>query len=58
MNLAMEMTKEYVAGGLRRDYGDCFIRGNNGKPLKLSFAFAIAFIHVNSYVHFGLIIGT
>ncbi len=30
MNLAMEKTKEYVAGSLRREYGDCFIRGNNG----------------------------
>ena len=30
MNLAMENTREYVAGVLRREYGDCFIRGNNG----------------------------
>ena len=30
MNLAMEKTKEFVSGSLRREYGDCFIRGNNG----------------------------
>lgn len=33
MNLAMEKTKEHVSGSLRKDYGDCFIRGNNGKSL-------------------------
>ena len=30
MNLAMEKTKEFASGSLRREYGDCFIRGNNG----------------------------
>ena len=31
MNIAMEQTKEYVNGQLSTQYGDCFIRGNNGK---------------------------
>ena len=31
MNIAMEQTEEYVDGQLTSKYGDCFIRGNNGK---------------------------
>ena len=31
MNIAMEQTEEYVNGQLKNKYGDCFIRGNNGK---------------------------
>ena len=31
MNIAMEQTEEYVDGRLKNRYGDCFIRGNNGK---------------------------
>jgi U6 snRNA-associated Sm-like protein LSm6 len=31
MNIAMEQTEEYVDGHLKARYGDCFIRGNNGK---------------------------
>ncbi len=31
MNIAMEQTEEYVDGQLKERYGDCFIRGNNGK---------------------------
>ncbi|KAI5290572.1 U4/U6-U5 snRNP complex subunit lsm6 [Ascosphaera aggregata] len=30
MNIALEKTKEYVDGKLRRNYGDAFVRGNNG----------------------------
>jgi small nuclear ribonucleoprotein (snRNP)-like protein len=30
MNIALEKTEEYVAGRLRNQYGDVFIRGNNG----------------------------
>ncbi|KAK1936307.1 putative small nuclear ribonucleoprotein F [Babesia divergens] len=30
MNLAMENTKEYVEGVFVKNYGDAFIRGNNG----------------------------
>ena len=31
MNIAMEQTEEYVDGQLKAKYGDCFIRGNNGR---------------------------
>lgn len=30
MNIALEKTAEYVNGKLRRNYGDAFVRGNNG----------------------------
>jgi U6 snRNA-associated Sm-like protein LSm6 len=30
MNIALEQTKEFVDGKLRRNYGDAFVRGNNG----------------------------
>lgn len=36
MNIAMEQTEEYIDGQLKNRYGDCFIRGNNGKSLMLS----------------------
>ncbi|KAK5002961.1 U4/U6-U5 snRNP complex subunit lsm6 [Cryomyces antarcticus] len=29
MNIALEQTKEYVNGKMRKDYGDAFVRGNN-----------------------------
>jgi hypothetical protein len=31
MNIAMEQTEEFLEGQLKAKYGDCFIRGNNGK---------------------------
>lgn len=31
MNIALERTAEYVNGVKRREYGDAFVRGNNGK---------------------------
>jgi len=31
MNIALEQTKEYVDGKMRRNYGDAFVRGNNGE---------------------------
>lgn len=31
MNIAMEQTEEYIDGQMKNKYGDCFIRGNNGK---------------------------
>jgi len=37
MNIAMEQTEEYVDGQLKAKYGDCFIRGNNGKNYSLEF---------------------
>jgi U6 snRNA-associated Sm-like protein LSm6 len=30
MNVALEDCKEYVDGDLHREYGDAFVRGNNG----------------------------
>lgn len=33
MNIALEKTEEYVNGKLRRNYGDAFIRGNNGTKI-------------------------
>lgn len=30
MNIALEQTREIVNGKTRREYGDAFIRGNNG----------------------------
>nr|A1CE19.2 RecName: Full=U6 snRNA-associated Sm-like protein LSm6 [Aspergillus clavatus NRRL 1] len=29
MNIALEQSKEFMDGKLRRSYGDAFIRGNN-----------------------------
>jgi len=34
MNLAMEKCAEYVNGQLRRNYGDAFVRGNNGEHIR------------------------
>lgn len=31
MNIALEKTAEYVNGTKRREYGDAFVRGNNGE---------------------------
>lgn len=33
MNIALEKTEEYVNGVLRKNYGDAFVRGNNGMSL-------------------------
>lgn len=30
MNIALEKTQEFVNGAKRREYGDAFVRGNNG----------------------------
>lgn len=38
MNIALEQTREVVDGVEKNNYGDAFIRGNNGKSL---FPFAI-----------------
>jgi len=35
MNIALEKTAEYVNGQLRRNYGDAFVRGNNGRLLPI-----------------------
>lgn len=36
MNIAMEQAEEYVDGQLKERYGDCFIRGNNGKDIRFN----------------------
>lgn len=36
MNIALEKTEEYVDGKLRRNYGDAFVRGNNGTVISRS----------------------
>ena len=33
MNIALEKCAEFVEGKLRRNYGDAFVRGNNGTVL-------------------------
>lgn len=37
MNIALEKCTEYVNGQQRRNYGDAFVRGNNGKNCEDSF---------------------
>ena len=39
LNIAMEQTEEYLDGQLKNRYGDCFIRGNNGKFGIVNFKF-------------------
>lgn len=36
MNIALEQTQEFVDGKLRRNYGDAFVRGNNGEWISLA----------------------
>jgi U6 snRNA-associated Sm-like protein LSm6 len=35
MNIALEKCTEYVNGQMRRNYGDAFVRGNNGKRIQI-----------------------
>jgi U6 snRNA-associated Sm-like protein LSm6 len=37
MNIALEKCTEYVNGQQRRNYGDAFVRGNNGERHSFSF---------------------
>lgn len=53
MNIALEQTKEFVDGKLRRNYGDAFVRGNNGN---FENRFVICFrvpANIRSDVHLG-----
>lgn len=34
MNIALEKTEEFVDGTKRREYGDAFVRGNNGESAR------------------------
>lgn len=53
MNIALEQTKEFVDGKLRRNYGDAFVRGNNG-VFESPACFGAGFnTNSNSDVHLG-----
>ncbi|TWU77077.1 U4/U6-U5 snRNP complex subunit lsm6 [Metarhizium rileyi] len=52
MNIALEKTEEYVGGKKRREYGDAFVRGNNGKSFSVLGANSLA-NQVPSHVHLG-----
>jgi hypothetical protein len=52
MNIAMEQTEEYMGDQLKAEYGDGFIRGNNGtcrmldsRIVPFTPAICVAFIH-------------
>ena len=56
MNIALEKTAEYVNGTKRREYGDAFVRGNNGKRIVSFMATKAMRLTQHSDVHFsGLI---
>ena len=44
MNIALEGTREFVDGKLRRSYGDAFVRGNNGMPIPFSLSMHRSFV--------------
>jgi len=55
MNIALEKTAEYVNGQLRRNYGDAFVRGNNGRLLPIIFEGSNDL--GSSYVHICRLLG-
>ena len=56
MNIALEQAKEFVDGKLRRNYGDAFVRGNNGQDHPKQNLLLQRSANLNSDVHFrGLI---
>lgn len=54
MNIAMEQTEEYIDGQLKNRYGDCFIRGNNGKLVVCAAQMLLLIISLIS-LFFGLL---
>lgn len=40
MNIALEQTEEYVNGHKTNEYGDAFVRGNNGQSCPSLFTLA------------------
>jgi len=52
MNIALEGTREFVDGKMRRSYGDAFVRGNNG--MFLSFSWCSLDVSSNFYPYFRL----
>lgn len=53
MNIALEKTTEFVNGQKRREYGDAFVRGNNGEYSLSGLHLGHRADHIFSYVHFG-----
>jgi hypothetical protein len=56
MNVALENTEEWAGGRLTGRFGDCFLRGNNGKSEdehSLSGFYHEMANYVNSAVHIG-----
>ena len=53
MNIALEKTAEYVNGKMRRNYGDAFVRGNNGKGNHHFFNSLINYSYITSHVYFS-----
>jgi U6 snRNA-associated Sm-like protein LSm6 len=53
MNIALEKTTEFVNGQKRREYGDAFVRGNNGEYSFSSPHLGHQADETCSYVHFG-----
>lgn len=52
MNIALEKTEEHVDGKLRRNYGDAFVRGNNGQPSYITIPILLQLTHSTySYVY-------
>lgn len=52
MNIALEKTEEFVDGKLRRNYGDAFVRGNNGQLFYFSFITMLCAQQQSSALHF------
>lgn len=44
MNIALEGTREFVDGKLRRTYGDAFVRGNNGTFFPILSSWSMSFV--------------
>jgi hypothetical protein len=53
MNIALEGTREFVDGKMRRSYGDAFVRGNNGASYRVHCSFCFGFDCVESSSHKG-----
>lgn len=56
MNIALEKTEEYVNGKLRQNYGDAFVRGNNGLFETLYFAPSLTWRIYPSSLHLCILI--
>lgn len=52
MNIALEKTEEFVNGKLRRNYGDAFVRGNNGSRSSSPTLYLANLTGIHSALHF------